>query len=176
MNFTINLATRVYVDFRKVSLVISALSAVLLFWIFFSIYSVVGNIEQMNRYTISKPKGAISTGTKVSEAEYSKFLARVKGVNAIIFKRSYDWLLLFDNLEKLVPEGVSLKGLDPSAKDEVLRISATGRNFAAVRKFVENLEFSNTFTDVNLTNLAVVKDGLLGKGMDFTVTCKALNK
>lgn len=176
MNFSINLATRVYVDFRKVSLVISALSAVLLFWIFYSIYSVVGNIEQMNRYTISKPKGAVSPAPKVSEADYSKFLARVKGVNAIIFKRSYDWLLLFDNLEKLVPDGVSLKGLDPSAKDEVLSISATGRNFAAIRKFVENLEFSNTFTEVNLTNLAVVKDGLLVKGMDFTVTCKALNK
>jgi hypothetical protein len=176
MNFTINLATRVYVDFRKVTLVISAASAVLLFWTFFSIYSLVNNFEQMKRYTIAKPAGAVSAGAKVSDADYAKFIERVKNVNAIIYKRAYDWLQLFDNLEKLVPEGVSLRGLDPSDKGEILKITATGRNFASVRKFVENLEFSNTFTDINLTDQTMVKEGAQVKGMNFTVTCKAINK
>ena len=176
MNFTINLATRVYVDFRRVTLVMSAVSAVLLFWIFFSIYSLFGNFEQMKKYAVAKPTGTASAGTKVSDADYAKFLERVKGVNAIIYKRAYDWLLLFDNLEKLVPDGVSLKGLEPSDKGEILRITATGRNFASVRKFVENLEFSKTFTDINLTDQAIAKEGAQVKGMNFTVTCKAINK
>lgn len=176
MNFTINLATRVYVDFRKITLALSAVAAVLLFWIFFSIYSLVGNFEQINRYTVAKSKVAVSSGIKVSDADYAKFLERVKYVNAIIYKRAYDWLQLFDNLEKLVPEGVSLKSLEPLEKGETLKIMATGRNFAAVRKFVENLEFSKTFTDINLTDQAIAKEGTQVKGMNFTVTCKAINK
>lgn len=176
MNFTINLATRVYVDFRKVTLVISVAAAILLFWVFFSIYALIGNFEQMKRYAVVKPMGTVSSGAKVSDADYAKFLERVKGVNSIIYKRAYDWLLLFDNLEKLVPDGVSLRGLDPSDKGESLRITATGRNFASVRKFVENLEFSNTFTDINLTDQTMVKEGAQVKGMNFTVTCKAINK
>lgn len=176
MNFTINLATRVYVDFRKVTLVISAVSAITLFWVFFSVYALIGNYEKMKKYAIVKPTDAASAGAKVTDADYAKFLERVKSVNAIIYKRAYDWLQLFDNLEKLVPEGVSLKGLEPSEKGEILKITAYGRNFAAVRKFVENLEFSNTFTDINLTDQSIAKEGVQVKGMNFTVTCKAINK
>lgn len=176
MNFTINLATRLYVDFRKVTLVLSAALAVLIFWIFFSIYSMAGNFEQMKKYAVNKPKVGATAATKVSDADYARFTERVKSVNTIIYKRTYDWLLLFDNLEKLVPDGVSLRGLEPSDKGEILKITAVGRNFAAVRKFVENLEFSNTFTDINLTDQSTVKEGSQVKGMNFTVTCKAINK
>ena len=175
MRFEINLATRIYIDFRKVSLVIYTLAALLVFWIFFSIYSVFGNYEILSRYKVSSNKSGRSVSS-ASENDYKLFTDRVKSVNAIIYKRSYDWLQLFDNLEQLVPDGVSVRGIEPFDKGESIKIAATGRNFNAVRKLVENLEFSKTFTDVNLVEQSVVKEGSATKVMNFTVTCKAVTR
>jgi len=174
MNFSINLATRVYVDFKKVNLCCLAAAAILICWLFLSLYTYVGNTAKLQKF--SEYKAKLSHGAdvkKVSEADYTAFLAKVKTVNSILYKQSYDWLPLFANLERLVPEGVVLKGLAPSDKGKVLRLSASSRNFSGVRKFIENLENSQVFSEIYLTDQtqAATKDGAQ-KLLNFTVTCK----
>jgi len=172
MNFSINLATRVYVDFKKVNLCFLAAGVILFVWLFLSIYTYVDNTAKLNKFSEYKEKLSHGADTKkVSETDYAAFLARVKTVNSILYKRSYDWLPLFANLERLVPEGVVLKGLAPSDKGNVLRLSGSARSFSGVRKFIENLENSQVFSEVYLTDQTATKEGTQ-KVLNFTVTCK----
>ncbi|NVN99220.1 MAG: PilN domain-containing protein [Geobacteraceae bacterium] len=172
MNFSINLATRVYVDFRKVNIGFLAAGLLLSIWLFFSIYMIVDNAAQLEK--LAQYSDRLNRGTaksKVSDSQYSAFQASVKTVNSILYKRSYDWLLLLSNLERLIPEGVSLRALEPSDKGATLKLSASARNFAAVRRFIENLEGSKVFKEVYLTDQTTVKEGTQ-KGLNFTVVCK----
>lgn len=172
MNFSINLATRVYVDFKKVNVCFLGAGVILSFWLFFSIYTYADNAAQLKTLEGFKSKINHGAGTKkVSEVDYTAFLANVKNVNSILYKRSYDWLSLFSNLERLVPDGVVLRELAPSGKGEVLRLSASARNFSGVRRFIENLENSHVFHEVNLTDQTATKEGTQ-KVLNFTVTCK----
>jgi len=173
MNFDINLATRVYIDFRKVNLILTLVIIMLISWIALSLYNFNLNLEMTHKFGEYKAgKLAGSKAGKISESDYSKFLAEVKSVNAIIYSRSYDWLALLNNLERLVPDGVALKGLEPSGKGEFLKLSATARNFSSIRKFIENLENSKSFTEVYLTDQTSIRTEKQ-KGINFTVTCRA---
>lgn len=174
MNLNINLATRVYINFKLVNLVLVLSLLLCCAWLAFSLYSFEANREQMNRYTALMAKQTVSGGGKsVSDAEYGKFLAQVKIYNAILYKRSYNWLALLENMEQLVPAGVSLKSLEPSKKGETVRLSGTATGFAAVRRFIENLEGSKVFTEVYLTDQNIEKIDAKHKAFNFTVTCKA---
>jgi Tfp pilus assembly protein PilN len=172
MNFSINLATKVYADFRKVNLCFIISGVILTVWLVFSISTCVDNaakIEKVSEFKAKLDKSA--DGKKVTDAEYTAFLADVKNVNFILYKRSYDWLALLANLEKLVPEGVALKRLEPADKGEILKLSASARNFSAVRQFIENLESSQVFSEIYLTDQTFVKEEGQ-KGLNFSVTCK----
>jgi len=172
MNFSINLATRVYVDFKKVNLCFLTAGVMLFIWLSLSIYTFVDNAAKLKKFAEYKARLSHGADTKkVSEADYTAFLAQVKNVNSILYKRSYDWLPLFSNLERLVPEGVALKELAPSDKGAILKLSASARNFSGVRKFIENLQSSQVFSEVYLTDQTATKEGDQ-KALNFTVTCK----
>ena len=172
MNFSINLATRVYVDFKKVNLCLAVAGVILSSWLAFSIYTCFDNAAKLKKFAEYKAKLTHEAGTKkVSESDYTAFLVDVKNVNSILYKRSYDWLSLLANLELLVPEGVVLKKLEPADKGAVLKLSASARNFSGVRKFIESLEGSKFFSEIYLTDQTFIKeDGQ--KGLNFSVTCK----
>lgn len=173
MNFNINLATRVYVDFRKLNICFALSGVVLSFWLGLSIYSAVDNaadMKKLNDYRARLSHG--SESKKVSESDYATFLANVKSANSILYKRSYDWLSLLASLEQLVPEGVALRGVEPSERGTVIKLSGNARTFKSVRRFIENLESSSKFKETYLTDHIVTKEGAQ-KGISFTVTCKA---
>jgi hypothetical protein len=91
MNFDINLATRVYVDFRKVNYVLILVICILVSWTSLSLYNITLNLELTNKFGEYKTRQISgSKGTKISETEYSKYLADVKSVNTILYNRSYD--------------------------------------------------------------------------------------
>lgn len=175
MNFQINLATRVYVDFQKINLLITLAFALILIWIAFNFYSFLSVADEIDRFSDLKAGVAAKSGAKsVSEADYSKLLTNIKFANTVLIKRSYDWLNLLDNLEQVVPDSVSLRALEPSDKGQTIKLSGSAINFASVRKFIENLESSKKFADIFLTEHSTVTVNKQSKGINFTVTCKVL--
>lgn len=173
MNLNINLATRVYINFKLVNLILVLSLLVCCSWLAFNLYSYAVNREQMTHYAELTSRKAGAAAKPVSNAEYTKFLAQVKTYNTILYKRSYDWLTLLENLEQLVPAGVSLRSLEPSKKGETVRISGAATGFSGVRKFIENLESSKVFIEVYLTDQTFEKLENKRKAVNFTVTCKA---
>lgn len=175
MNLQLNLATRVYVDFRKVNLLISLLFILAFSWCTYGIYTLILNYEESGTLAKYKAKSLGSTSAgKVSNADYNKLMANIKFANSILDKRRYDWLTMLDNLETVVPDGVSLKGLAPSEKGDLVKLTGSAKNFNAVRIFIENLEASTKFTEVFLTEQSYIKEGNINRGLSFSVTCRAV--
>jgi len=175
MNLQLNLATRYYVDFRKVNLSIAFVFSIVFFWFIADTYLLVSNYEEFKR--LSGYKSSVITtgaGDKISEVDYNKTLSGIKFANTILEKRSYDWLTLLDDLESVVPTGVSLTGLVPDEKSGVIKLSGAARSIAAVRTLIESMQGSHKFSDVFLTDHAILKEKDSFKGITFSVTCKAL--
>jgi Tfp pilus assembly protein PilN len=129
----------------------------------------------MHRYnSFLKKSDGKGRDKTVSDADYNKFLDTIKYTNSIINKRSYNWLLLLDNLEKFVPPGVSLTSLQPSAKEDSSKLSGIAISFGAVRRFMENLELSGVFTDIFLTQQSIVKIENKRQAISFSITFKAI--
>ncbi|ABQ26116.1 PilN domain-containing protein [Geotalea uraniireducens] len=175
MQLKINLATRSYINTRQLNLAIAVSIALLLLWMFFNVKDIAYNSGEMKRLTTDTT--ALDTKFKaaskgVPEKEYSTLLLKIGFANSIIEKKSVNWLVLLDNLEAVVPEGVAISAIEPDPKKQILKLSGAATNFNNVRQFVENLESSNFFTTVFLENQAEIKVGQSQKGISFTISCK----
>lgn len=177
MNFNINLATKVYIDFRRLNIALLLILLVLVTWLSISgyrLYRVYGEIARITEYRERIEKGLGSK--KFTDAEYKALQAEVKGINGIIIRKTTDWTALLASFERLLPDGVALKNLESVDKGGV-RISASAKTFAGIRRFVENLDNSKLFTDVNLLEHSIVREGGDNKsefkGFSFSITCMA---
>ncbi len=176
MQLKINLATRTYVDSAKVNGALAVVGFLLVLGLFFNIKTIATNAGEMKRIrqevTIleEKEKG------KVGEKEYQALLARIGVANAIIARKSYNWLQLLDRLETIVPDGIAMTSIQPDPKGGELKLTGVGRNFADMRRFMENLEATKFFTDVYLLSNSESKVGSSQKGMSFSISCKVADK
>jgi type IV pilus assembly protein PilN len=176
MRFTLNLATRTYINTRQVNLVFGVTGGILLVILMVLSFLFMTNISEQQR--LEKDLASVearikATGKGISDKEYQALLGRIKIANGIIQKKSFNWLGLFNWLEVVVPEGIMITSLEPSLKEGKLTVSGVARNFQMVRKFLENLEDSKFFTDIYLLSENVMKVDESQKGISFSVVCKA---
>ena len=176
MRFTLNLATRTYINSRQVNLILGIIGGVLLIMLAGLSYNEIMNsaeqqkLEQNLASVVARIK---ASGKGISEMEYLALLGKIKVANGIIQRKSFNWLGFLDWLELVVPDGVMVTSLEPSLKEGKLTISGVAKNFSAMRKFLENLEDSKFFTDIYLLTQSEVKVDETQKGVSFSVSCKA---
>ncbi len=180
MRLTINLATRFYINMRRVNFLIAGailLLLILLSAIVADIASDLGTMRRLNSGIAAlEGKAAKSAGAAVPDRDYQDLLARIRFANGIIEKKTFDWLTLFDRLENVVPDGIALSAIEPDPKDMGLKIGGLAKGFGNIRKFMENLEDSKFFTDVYLVSQSAMQVSQNEKGMSFQITCKAAYK
>lgn len=175
MDLKINLATRYFLDTRKLNSAFAAAIALLLLFAFFSVKGLAENAGHEKRLEgeLTKLQARFATSAKgVSEKEYKELLKKISSANSILKKRGFNWLLLLDRLEVVVPDGVALSSIEPKLKDGTLSLSGNAKEFRNLRTFVENLEGEPHVSDVFLQNQSEIKKGADQKGIAFTVTCK----
>lgn len=175
MRFSINLTTRVYLDQRLLNLsgfVIISLLLVSLGWNVSRISSGLGEqhrlaagIRELEDKLNSRPKG-------VSEKDFMKQQDRNRFFNEIIERKSRDWLGMLDLLENVTPEGVTLASLTPGKNSAELRIDGRAKSFSYVRKYLEKLEGSKSFSEVLLLSHQDMVVGGSSRGVQFTLSCK----
>ncbi len=176
MRFTLNLATRSYIDSRQVNLILGGVAGLFLIILGGLSYYVVlqgAAQQQLEQEQVVADARIKASGKGVSEKEYQALLGRIKTVNSIITRKSFNWLGFLDWLEVVVPDGVMVTSLEPSLKEGKLTISGVAKNFPTMRKFLENLEDSKFFTDIYLLSQAESKVDETQKGISFSVSCKA---
>ena len=178
MRLTINLATRIYINTRRLNLFIAGAATLLTLLLLFNISKVVTDFTEMHRLT--KETAALEGKTRgaqsavVPEKEYKALLARIGFANGIIEKKAFNWLALLDKLEGVVPDGIALASIEPNPKDSVLKLAGIAKSFGSLRKFMENLEDSQYFTGIYLVSQAETQVSAGQKGINFTITAKAL--
>ncbi len=175
MQFKINLATRTYINKKKLDTALTAAMIILLFLLLvqakISVYN-AGEMSRLNSMQTSEEAQSKKKRLDFSESDYKKLLADIKFANGIIERKAFDWLGPLNRLESVVPEGVTLTSLEPNSKERNLKISGIALNFGNIRHFMENLEGSNSFSDVYLEKHDESKSLDSRKTISFAITCK----
>ncbi len=179
MRFTINLATRPYLDqFRVKQACIGSLVLLLalLAWNGSRIARDMGEVSRLAAENAAMEARLGSRPAGVSEKENSRLLASIRFYNEIIERRSRNWLGLLDQVESATPEGVALAALTPEKGGTELKLEGRAKNFGTVRSYLERLEDSHAFDDILLLSHRDLALGEKTRGVQFTISCRAVSR
>ncbi len=176
MQLKINLATRNYIDAFKLNSVLTICTVLLLAFMVVNILYIAKNAGELKRIageTNFLQEKSRTGGKAVPEADYKALLARIQFANGVIEKKSFNWLLLLNRLEEVVPDGVAISEIEPDIKEQTLKLAGKTRSFNSLRRLLENMEKSTYYSDIFLLSQSQIKVGLSQKGITFTVSCRA---
>jgi type IV pilus assembly protein PilN len=176
MKFTINLATRRYLNLRRIDLLLAVSLLALALLLVVRVREAAYNQAELGRLktqiaTLRPPQ----RGPAVSEGQLKVQGAQIAFANAVIERKAMNWLGLLDRLEEVVPDGVAVTSLQPDAKErQQVAINGTARSFSNLRQLLEQMERSRNFSDVYLLSASETKVGKTQQGIAFAVRCKVL--
>ena len=176
MRFSINLATRIYLDRKLVQRVGALILAVLSIMLVWNVTRTAGSLGELRRLRddITTYQNKLSSRPSgVSEKEYTRLLARISLYNEIISRKTFSWLGLLAQLEGVGTDNIALAALVPDRKSGVLKIDGRAKNFSQLKIFLDNLEDSKAFTAVMLLSHSEIVVGEKTKGIQFSISCKA---
>jgi type IV pilus assembly protein PilN len=179
MKFTINLATKVYIDMIRLRVFLSASLVIMVALLYFNIITLSGNITESDRISkdITAQDAKFKSASRgVSEKEYQALLGKISFANSLIDKKSYNWLSLLDNLELVVPDGLAITSIEPELNGHGLRLAGVARSFSKLQAFMEHLEGSSFFSDVYLSSQSDKKLKDNSQVINFIVSCKVAMK
>lgn len=178
MRFTINLATRTYLDHRllnRLGYCAIALLLVITGWNVSRVSSNMGELSRLNaEITAIRNRLEIKPGG-VSEAEFSRQKSHIRFYNEIIERKSANWLTILELFEDVTPEGISLASLSRDNKGEEWKLDGRARSFKSVQQYVEKLEASKNISNVLLLSHQNMTAGEKERGVQFMISCKVLN-
>ena len=176
MRFTINIATRTYIDRKMVNragYALLALLFVLLAWNVSRTFWSLGELRRLQADNTSYEQRLNSRPSGVSEKDFTRLLADIRFYNEMIARKSYNWLGLLEQLEGATPEGIALTSLAPDRKSGDMKIEGHARSFTLIRTYLDKLEDSKVFTAILLLSHSNVTVGEKDKGVHFAISCKA---
>jgi type IV pilus assembly protein PilN len=176
MRFTINLATRTYLDQRLVKRAAALILTVLVVMLVWNIYRTAGSFGELRRLradNITYENKLNSRPSGVSEKEYTQLLTKISFYNEVIGRKTFSWIGILDQLEGVTTEGIAFSALAPDRKSGLLKIDGRARSFAQLRAFLNKLEDSRIFTAVMLLSHSDIAVGEKARGVQFSISCKA---
>lgn len=164
MKYSINLASRSYVNKRALYLAYGVCGAVLILGLLFS----SGYFLKLNRQISTtesrlgelEEKLLASQGENVasySAARYEAVLAEINAANKIIDRDTFRWTELLDQLEKVVPGNVSVEKIEPDHKKKSIKLDGLAKGLKDMKRFLDNLIKSGDYDDVLLMTQATVE-------------------
>lgn len=175
MRFSINLATRIYLDNRLLNQVSFGVVAVLIVLLGWNITRLSWNLGEQRRLDteITSLEGRLNNKPGgVSEKDLTRQQTRIRFYNEIIDRKSTNWLQMLELVENVTPEGISLAAFTPGKNRDELKLDGRARSFAVVRHYLEKLEESKNFSNVLLLSHQELIIGEKGRGVQFSISCK----
>ena len=169
----INLATRVYVDNRKVSICIWLSGAICALFLIGNIWLTASGYQEFRQIATSIAAGLdnLRQGNRqISEKEFQQLQERIRFANGILQRKKQNWLFMLDRLEQVVPDGVMLTSIEPDKKTNALKISGVALDFKRVRTLYESLGSGTLFKDVFLETQSRVRVTEQQQGVTFSLT------
>lgn len=177
MRFTINLATRTYLDNRLINRIafgVIALLAALTVWNVIDISSNMGEQSRLKSEIAAIESKYSAKPGGITEAEFSRQKGRIRFYNGIIDRKNANWLRKLELFENSTPEGIALSSLAPGKMDE-WRLDGRARSFKNLQQYVEKLEASKDFSKVLLLSHQTIAVGEKTRGVQFTISCKVID-
>lgn len=174
MRFTINLATRTYLNQRLINQISSIVIALLVVALGWNITRISWNVGEQQRLAAEVKALEETLNIRpggVSEKDYSRQQSRIRFFNEVIDRKGARWLNLLDLIESATPEGIALSIIAPGKKDGEWKLEGNARSFTVVRKYVEKLEGTKAFTNVLLLSHRDMTIGETGHGVQFSISC-----
>lgn len=176
MYFSINLATRTYLDRRLVNRTATGVFAVLIIALVWNIYRAAWNFGELRRLRadITSFESRLSSRPSgVSEKQYTSLLGDISFYNEIIGRKAYNWIGLLEQMELVTPEGIAISSFVPDRKTGELKIEGRAKNFALIKLYLDKLEDSKFFTSILLLSHSEIAAGERSRGIQFSISCKA---
>jgi type IV pilus assembly protein PilN len=178
MRFTINLATRTYLDHRLLNRLGYCAISVLLLIAGWNINRVSSNMGELSRLNTEIAAIQNRLGTKpggISENEINRQKTRIRFYNEIIERKSSNWLSKLELFENITPEGISLSSLTLDKKRDEWKLDGYARSFKSVQQYLEKLEASKNVSNVLLLSHKNMVAGEKARGVQFMITCTVMN-
>ncbi|NIQ93897.1 MAG: hypothetical protein GWO11_07380 [Desulfuromonadales bacterium] len=152
MKLTLNLATRNYLDRRKVYLTYGVLLTIFGIFLVFNVMSVVhtqmqmqtvrGHLKEIGVESVDEPT--------VNPAEVQRVRSQIEFANEILSRESFRWTKLLNHLEEMVRRGITIESLRPDYRDRSLRVTGLARNLGDFKSFISRVQSSAHFETVYL--------------------------
>jgi type IV pilus assembly protein PilN len=178
MRFTINLATRTFLDHRLINRLAYCAIAVLLAVLVWNVSRVSSNMGEQSRLRadVAAIQSRLDTRPRgISEADFSRQKTRIRFYNEIIDRKGANWLKPLELFENVTPEGIALSSLTQGKKQEEWKLEGYARSFKVVRQYLENLEASKDFSHILLLSHQNMAAGEKVRGVKFSIACKVVN-
>lgn len=160
MKLTLNLASRRYVNEQALKLVYLAITSLLVLLLFIQGRVYLQSREHLDAYKVNIEKlqtqlhGEIPK--HISKEQIVLQQAEFAQAEAILQKDAFRWTALFDRLEGLLPQNVSLSSFSPDYKKGSLVISGVARDLIDLQNLLDNLH-ADSFQQVFLTSQNLVE-------------------
>lgn len=164
MKFTLNLASRRYINKRALSNgFVAALCLLLLVgaWLVNALVVNSGTLtqERQRLAEVNQQLQALRGGPQktLSPAERAELEQKFLVVAELLKQDAFRWTELLDRMENLLPEGVTLSGFRPNYKKKSLALSGRARSLKEMRLFLDRLLKDKSFAQVYINNHSRIK-------------------
>lgn len=177
MRYSINLATRIYLDHRLLNRFGYGIIVILFMLLVWNVSRFSSNMGEMSHLraeigVIESKLTARQSG--ITEADYSRQKSSIRFYNGIIERKSVDWLNLLALFENATPEGIALSSLIPGKEPKEWKLEGRAHSFKTVQLYLEKLEESKTFSNILLLSHKNMTAADKGRGVQFTISCTVL--
>jgi Tfp pilus assembly protein PilN len=167
-----NLATRPFYNERLVHLLIGVAAVLVLAFTAFNVSEYlrlsgrqgglaadVARDEAMARTLAAR---AVEARRRIDAKSLARITAQAAEANGIIDARTFSWTALFDDIEATLPPTVMLTSITPSVGPDgaIVRLTVLGRTVDAIDTFIERLEATTRFENVQPASEVATEDGL----------------
>jgi len=177
MKLSINLATRCYLNQRALKLILSCVIVFLVLLLGFQ-----GNVYLKNRQLAQQYQAHLDSlqeqlrgklPKRLSSKELAEQRQEYDRAEVLLKRDAFRWTTLFDRMERLLPDGVSLRSFNPDYDKNSLLLNGVARNLNNLQDLLRNLQ-ADQFEQVFLRNQGEVDvdDGRGGKrrALSFSVS------
>lgn len=169
MRISLNLATRTYVDKRRINRLYLLFVFLLGGGFFYGLTQFA--VEQRTISNLSARLEAVRSDRRSMEidpelqirpGELEALRTALPFANALLVADSFRWTELLDRLERVVPEGVAIRSLQPDHDRGTVSITGVALSVGDLREFLDNLAAVPGLDEAYLLNQSRVNETQAG--------------
>ncbi len=161
MKFSLNLASRSYVNRRALYIGYATLGAVMVAILLLNLLTMFGMYQQtkntqdkitaLNLRTTSHQTGVPA----FTEQGFAALQESISAANEVLERDSFRWTELLDRLERLMPKKVRVRDIAPNHEQRTITLSCESLDLAALKLFLDKLYSSGYYESVLLTQQVI---------------------